>query len=159
MPRKRNDLRSATKIKMEQIVRLQVLDKTNDEIGAVMGMTAGSVAELINHREYASLRDRYIERMYGPVDAMIEQRKASVIMEDAAPDAAEVLGELIYSPDEVTQRLAATAILDRSGHGPIARKAVKVRHELDPVSAALLREAMQEADAIKVVDVEVVEDA
>jgi len=156
MARRRNALRSVTRLKMEQVIRLQMLDKSNEEIAAVMGMTAGSVAELISHKDYEELRDKYVAKTYGPVDKLIETRKASTILDEAAPDAAEALAGLLDSEDEVTVRIASTAILDRTGHGPIQRKAVKHRHEIDPVTAKLLTEAMREAD---VIDVEPVDEA
>lgn len=134
---------------MEQVIRLQMLDKSNEEIAAVMSMTAGSVAELINHPEYAKLRDKYVEKTYGAVDQVIETRKATTILEEAAPDAAEALATLLDSDDEITRRISATAILDRTGHGPIQRKAVKHRYEIDPVTAKLLTQAMREADVIE----------
>ena len=143
---------------MEQVIRLQMLDKTNEEIAAVMCMTAGSIAELIKHPQYDELRDRYVTKTYGALDKVIETRKAQTILDDTAEDAADVLADLLMSDDEVTQRISATAILDRTGHGPIQRKAVKHRHELDPVTAKLLGDAMREADSI-VVEVEVVDDA
>lgn len=143
-------LLSRTKIKLAQIVRLEVLDKTPSEIAASCGMTEGSLSELTKHPEYASVRDKYLEKMYGPIDGVIKERKANVILEDNAADAADVLAGLLYSPDEVTQRLAATAVLDRAGHGPIQRKASRVRHELDPVMAEMLVTALRESDQAKV---------
>lgn len=118
-------------------------------------MSESTLSELIKHPEYGAVRDKYMEKLYGPIDGVIKEKKASVILDEAAPDAAEVLAGLIYSEDEVTQRLSATAVLDRTGHGPIQRKASRVRHELDPVMAQMLVTALKESDvtAVKVIDI------
>ncbi len=150
MARERKQLLSRTKIKLAQIVRLEVLDRSPSEIAATCGISESTLSELIKHREYGIVRDKYLEKLYGPTDDVIKERKANVILEATAADAADVLADLIYSPDEVTQRLAATAVLDRAGHGPIQRKASRVRHELDPVMAQMLVTALRESDQAKV---------
>ena len=165
MARERKSLQSHTRMRLHQIVRLEAMDKKPEEIAASLGITVGSLAELTRHPEYEKVREKYLNKLYGPIDNQIAERKANVILDENAADAAEVLADLLYSQDEVTQRLAATAVLDRTGHGPIQRKAARVRHEIDPVTAQLLRDAMLEADGVKrkgngsdgVIDVEVKE--
>lgn len=157
MARPRKELRSATKLKLEQIIRYQMLDHTVEQIAEALGMTAGNVTDLIRHKDYETIRTQYVEKCFGPVDGVIQARKANVILEDTAGDAADALAEILRdTDDEVSKRLTATAILDRSGFGPIQRKAVKARLELDPVSAKLLSDAMVDADKAKqaIIDVE-----
>ena len=162
MPRERKNLQSHTRMKLHQIVRLEALDKRPEEIAASIGITVGSLAELTGHPLYGEVRDKYLDKLYGPIDNQIVARKANQVLDSQSTDAAEVLGELLYSTDEVTQRLTATAILDRTGYGPIQRKATRVRHEIDPITAQLLRDAMVEADGAvkpKTIEAEVVENA
>ncbi len=156
MARERKQLLSRTKIKLQQIVRLEVLEKSPAEIAAACGITESTLSELIKHPEYGVVRDKYMEKLYGPIDGVIKERKANVILDDTAADAADVLADLIYSNDEVTARISATAVLDRTGHGPIQRKAVRTRHELDPVAISMLKTALLEASKakVKVIDAE-----
>ena len=158
MPRERKKLNSATKLKLEQIVRLEMLGKSVEEIALSVGLSPHSIAELTNHAEYSAVRTRYVEDIYEPVDALIQDRKAQTILDEAAPSAAIALTHLVHSEDEVTSRLSATAVLDRTGHSPIQRKATKVRHEFDPVTMQLMKNAMKESDTSEIIDVEV-EDA
>jgi len=152
MARHRKKLRPATRLKLQQIVRLAALDRPPEQIAALLGMTVGNVTDLMNHPEYRSLEREYTKDLYAPIDAVVEKRAAQRIMEDAAPDAAEALAALLYDMDPSERRRAATAILDRSGHGPIQRKAVLKRIELDPVSASLIKDAMTESVVEEVTD-------
>lgn len=145
MARPRNTLRSATKLKLEHIIRLELVGKATREIAASLGMTAGTIRELTRHPEYAQVRQRMLTRVYGAVDEGIV-RRASEVLEEAAPHAADTLVGLLASDDEVTRRLSATAVLDRTGHGPIQRRAVRQRIELDPAVVQLLRDAMRESE-------------
>ena len=145
MPRKRKKLRPSTRLKLQQIIRLAALGRETDQIAVLLGMTDGNVTDLMNHPEYRKLERSYVEKMYGPIDGVIQKQSAQHIIEDAAPDAAEALAALLYDEDPSERRRAAIAVLDRSGHGPIQRKATLKRIELDPVSASLLRDAMQES--------------
>jgi hypothetical protein len=138
-------------------VRLEVLGQEPDEIAAALGMTKGSVTELTKHPEYEKVRDEYLTKMYQRTDEMIAERKAGPILDEAAPDAAERLADLVFSQDEVTARIAATAVLDRTGHGPIQRKATKVRHELDPIAVELLRKGLEAAGKAKQLKGEVID--
>ncbi len=153
MARPRYNLRSSTKLKLQRIVRLELLGQTPKEIAPQLDLKPDSVRELMRHPEYQQLRNTALERAFAPVDAEI-QRRAGEVLEHAAPDAAEALVELLNEGDCVTRRLSATAILDRSGHGPIQRRAVRHRHELDPDVVRRLTEAMRVCDAI---DIDVIE--
>lgn len=154
MARVRGKLTSATKMKLEHIVRLEMIGKSVEEIGISVGMSSNTIHELTRHPEYAALRGTYVRDVYKPVDELIKRQKASTILEEAAPDAAIALMELLnVEDDNVTRRLAARDILDRSGHGPIQRKVSKVRHEFDPVTLGLIRDAMKESDTTDVIDV------
>lgn len=147
MARPRKKLQSRTKLKLERIVRMELLGWSTRQIAAELRMQPASVRELIRHPEYARAREKGIERAYAGVDAEIK-RRAGEVLEAAAPDAAAELAALLVSEDEVQRRQAATAILDRSGHGPIRRKAVRQRAELDPNAIRLLQEAMQESNLV-----------
>ena len=155
MARKRGKLQAGTKLKLEQIVRLQAIDKAPAEIASLMGMDVATVQDLMSTPEYSVLSKEYIGIVYANFDKMVEKRNAGFLMDHASPDAAEALLALIHNDDPVQRRLAAIAILDRSGHGPVQRRAVRVRHELDPATAALLGGALREANTI---DVEAIED-
>jgi hypothetical protein len=157
MARKRNKLRAATRLKLQQIVRLYHAGKGVEEIAMLLGETIGNVTDLTNHQEYRKLEAEYADKLYKPVDSMLQQRNAQRIMEDVSPDAAEALAALLFDEDPTERRRAATAILDRSGHGPIQRRAILKRLELDPVSAKLLSEAMKDA-VVEEIEAEVVND-
>lgn len=154
MARKRLKLQAATKLKLEQIVRLQAINRAPQEMASLMGMDVATINDLMATDDFRVLQKEYTSVIYANFDKMVENRNAGFLMEHAAPDAAEALLALLSDDDSVTRRLSAVAILDRSGHGPIQRRAVRHRHELDPVSAALLGKAMQESNAI---DVEAIE--
>lgn len=172
MGRKRTTTRSATELKMEEIARWQMLNKPVPEIAQLMGMTEGGVTEIIRHPRYREIRQPLVDKTFEPVDEMIKQRKADVMMEAAAPDAAEALIALLdrkeqivgpdgrvheVEPSMTDKRLAATAILDRAGYGPIQRKAVRQRIELDPMLAKMFAAAMSES-TVRTIEAEVVED-
>ena len=154
MARKRNKLTPSTRMKIEQIVRMSAIDKAPKEIASLMGMAEATVVDLMGTEEYRVLAKEYTGHIYANYDQMVEKRNAGFLMEEAAPDAAEALLALLHDVDPVQRRLSATAVLDRSGHGPVQRRAVRVRHDLDPVSAALLADAMRGAN---IVDVEAIE--
>lgn len=154
MARKRKELTSATRGKIEQIVRLQAVNKTPKDIGSLLGMAEATVTDLMSTSEYRTLQKEYLGHVYANFDRMVEKRNAGFLLEEAAPDAAEALLALLHDQDPVQRRLASTAVLDRSGHGPVQRRAVRVRHDLDPVSAALLADAMKGSN---IVDVEAIE--
>lgn len=155
MPRKRGKLTSASKLKMEHILRLEMLGKSVAEIALEVGLAPNTVHELTGHEDYDRLRASYVGEVYAPADRIIQERKVGTILEEAAPEAADALAELLQVEDDnVTKRLAATAILDRAGFGPIQRKAVKHQHGLDPVTISLLKEAMAESDTSEIIDVE-----
>jgi len=155
MARKRNKLQAATRLKLEQIVRLQALNQAPQEIASLMNMDVATVTDLMGTDDFKTLQKEYTAVIYKNFDKMVEKRNAGFLMEHASPDAAEALVSLLHNEDVVQKRLAAVAILDRSGHGPVQRRAVRHRHELDPASAALLGGALRESN---VIDVEAIED-
>lgn len=154
MARNRGKLHAATRQKLQQIVRLQAVDKAPSEIASLMGMSVATVQDLMSTDDYRQLHERYLGEIYQNFDKMVEKRNAGFLMEQASPDAAEALIALIHSDDEVQKRLAAIAVLDRAGHGPVQRRAVKHRHELDPATVALLGGAMKES---KTIDIDAIE--
>ncbi len=127
---------------------MEILGQTPREIAVEIGLQPDTIRELIRLPQYSTVRERALDRVYAPVDAEI-RRRVGETLERLAPDAAQVLADLIHSPDEVTARIAATAVLDRVGHGPIRRRAVRQRHELDAVTVALLTEALRESNMAK----------
>ena len=135
------------------------MGKSHVEMAAMVGLAPGTVGEIVSTPEYKERREKYADKIFGGVDQLIETRKAQTILDDAAPNAADALIELLESEDDVTKRITATAILDRTGHSPIQRKAVKHRIELDPALAGLLKEALEESAEARagVIDVEVEE--
>lgn len=154
MARTRKALTPSTRMKIEAIVRMSAIDKAPKEIATLMGMAEATVVDLMGSAEYRALAKEYVGHVYANYDKMVEKRNAGFLMEEAAPDAAEALLALLHDDDPVQRRLSATAVLDRSGHGPVQRRAVRVRHDLDPVSAALLADAMKGSN---IVDVEAIE--
>lgn len=155
MARKRGKLQTATKLKLEQIVRFQAIDKAPAEIASLMGMDVSTIQDLMSTEDYHALVKEYTGIVYANFDKMVEKRNAGFLMDHASPDAAEALLALIHNDDPVQRRLAAIAILDRSGHGPVQRRAVRVRHEIDPATAKLLRGALHDVNTI---DIEAIED-
>lgn len=150
MARERKQLTPHTRMKLEQIVRLQLADKPTEEIATLLNMRPTSVAELMRHPEYETVRNRVVDKVYEPMDKMLATRKANVLLEEAAPDAAEALIALLHSADEMVVERSSKAILDRAGYGPVQRKAMKVRHEIDPATAKLIRDAMNESTVVEV---------
>jgi len=143
-------------MKMQQIVRLAIADKTTEEIASIMGLSTDSINELMTHPSFAVIEEKAVGLAYSLGDEMLARRKANVILEECAPDAAEALVALLRSDDDVTKRQAATNILDRAGFGPIQRKAIRAKLELDPVAARLLKDAFEESRITNatIVDVE-----
>jgi hypothetical protein len=170
MGRPRREVTALTELKLEKIVRWQLLDQSTAQIAANLGCSEDSVQEMIRHPKYREIRDRLVPQAFSLVDETIKTRKASQILDDASKEAAFALVELLQQrrpkvgeDGEIKQeglnatdvRLTATAILDRAGFGPVQRKAIKQRIELDPVMAQMFAAAMREADKAKtVVDVE-----
>lgn len=166
MARPRSEITVATELKLEQIVRMQLLGHTTESIASAMNLSPGTIAELIRHRKYREVKDRIVPQVYADVDKQIAQRKASEILDDLAPTAAIALQELLAARDQKTKikdpitgelvevdklspmdiRLTATAVLDRAGYGPVQRRAIKQRVELDPVTANIFAQALKEAD-------------
>lgn len=126
-------------------MRLQLLGATPRQIADDLGMQPASIRELIRHREYAAVRERVLERAYAGVDAEI-QRQATEILKECSAEAALVLTEQLQSDDPITRYRAAVAVLDRTGYGPVKRKAVRQRLEMDPAMADVLREALSAVD-------------
>ena len=132
-------------------------DKSPEEIAMLLGGTVGEITDLMNHEDYRALESEYVKEMYGPVDALVQQHNAGRLIEEAAPDAAEALIALLYDMDPSERRRAATAVLDRAGHGPIQKKAIAKRITLDPVLAKLMSEAMRES-SVEALEAEIVDD-
>lgn len=161
MGRPKREITLASELKIEQIVRLQLMDKGVNEIAEDLGLDPYTVTEYTRTPAYREIRDKILGSIYGPIDDSIRDRKASAILEGAAPAAAEALAEMLNARkgvkdkegeweqlplDPVDTRLVATAILDRSGYGPVQRRAIKARLEMDPITARLFARAMEEAD-------------
>lgn len=152
-----------TEMKIEQLVRYQLLDKTVTEICDLMGLGEQRINELCRHPYYREVRDRLVGQVYKPLDEAITYRKASQILEDASSDAAEALVQLLkmrdgetgedgtwHRPplDPVDVRLTATAVLDRAGCGPIQRRAIRQRIEMDPATVALFAASIRESQRL-----------
>jgi len=145
MSDKARDLRSATFFKMEEIARWQALHQPIDKIAQMMNMSPDAVSRLVAHRDYKQVQARITGIIYGEVDKKIADRKASVMLEDAAPDAAATLISLLDVGLPPDRRQVATAILDRAGCGPIQKRAIRQRIEFDPMTMGLLRLALLES--------------
>lgn len=174
MGRPKRELTAATELKIEQIVRLQLMDRSTEEIAQELGLAPYTVSDLLRTRKYREMRDRIVGQIYGPIDTRIQEKKASAILEGAAPEAAGALVELLNARkgkkdakgeweqlplDPVDVRLVASAVLDRAGYGPVQRRAIKQRIEMDPITARLFAHAIAEADQGKsVVEAEIIED-
>ncbi len=141
----RVELRSLTLMKLNKIVRLQALNRSVQEIATTLECSDDEIRDLIKHPSYARLRDRYMEKMYKPTDEYLRSATANTILMEAAPDAAVTLDAMLDSDDDVTRRLAAQAILDRTGHGPIHRKVEHRKVGFDPVTADLFLRVVKEA--------------
>lgn len=175
MARPRNEVLAITQLKLEQIVRFQLMDLGTSDIAERMGLAPDTISELIRTKAYRETRDRIVGKVYANIDKVIEHRKAAVILEEASGEAAEALVELLRARDgtapvvdeetgalvaegrppmdPVDTRLVAAAILDRAGYGPVQRKAIRARVELDPVTAKLFATALKEqGNLTKVID-------
>jgi len=159
--RPKKEIALSSELKIEQIVRLQLMDRDVNEIAADLGLAPYTVTELTRTRKYREIRDRVLGSIYGPIDSQIRDRKASAILDEAAPEAAAALAEMLAGRkgkrdlageweelplDAVDVRLVSTAILDRAGYGPVQRRAIRQRLEMDPITARLFARAMNEAD-------------
>jgi len=149
-------IRSGTVFKMEEIARWQALGHSVDQIARVMNMTPDAVSRLVAHSDYRPIQEKVTAKVYGHVDQTIAQRKANVMLEEAAPDAAVALIALLEEGLPGDKRQAATAILDRAGYGPIQKRAVRQRIEFDPMTMSILRLALLETS--ETVDAEVLDD-
>jgi len=153
--------RSATVLRAEEIVRWQMLGKTIDDIAISLNMAPNSVSEITRTDAYVQARKRLVDTTYEEVDQAIKHRKADEMLSDAAGNAAQALVELLdrtemlIGPDGSTvevpmsaqdTRLAATAILDRAGFGPIQRKMVRQTFALDPMLEKMFTAAMSESE-------------
>jgi len=146
MARKRAALRSRTLLTLERILRMEMLNWDTAQIASNLALAPATVAELVKTPEYKKRRDQYCNKMFKAVDTDIARRTTQTVLDDIAPDAADALAELLFSEDEVTRRQTAVAVLDRTGHSPIQRKASVKRIELDPVMAALLQKSLMAAN-------------
>lgn len=108
-------------------------------------MTPEAVSRLVGHRAYREVQEKVGARLYDSVDTALTNRKANVMLEEAAPQAAEALIALLGEGFAADKRQTATAILDRAGFGPIQKRAIRQRIEFDPMTMGLLRIAMLES--------------
>lgn len=160
---------SSTEVVLHEILRWQMLGKTIKEIAALMNCGERRITTATQSPRYKVLQSQYLDETYAPVDTAIKARRANVMLEEASADAAEALIELLNAKQQVLtaegqlvevdispsdKRLTATAILDRAGFGPMQRKTVNKRVELDPMLAKLMYAALVES---RVVDAEVVD--
>lgn len=139
------ELRTQTFFKLQEIARWQALGQSIEQIAKNMNMTPEAVSRLASHRSYAAVQQQVSAKLYEHVDKGISDRKANVMLEAAAPQAAEALIALLDKGFAADQRQTATAILDRAGYGPIQKRAIRQRIEFDPMTAALLRVALLES--------------
>jgi len=144
---KSRELRSQTFFKLQEIARWQALGQSIEAIAKSMNMTPEAVSRLVAHKSYAVVQQQLGTKLYAHVDQTIADRKANVMLEKAAPDAAETLIALLHEGFAGDKRQTATAILDRAGFGPIQKRAIRQRIEFDPMTMALLRMALLESGA------------
>lgn len=170
MKRRSANRKNKTVYTMHEIARLQALHKTVAEISEIVGLGEETVVSYLQDPQYEVIRDKVIGESFALVDEHLKMRKVSVILDDAAPDASDALIELLQATrvklgedgrlvggDPVEARLTACAILDRAGWGPVQRRAIRARVELDPALAHLFKQALKESALPgEVVDVEVV---
>jgi hypothetical protein len=142
---KSRELRTQSYFKMQEIARWQALGQSIDQIAKNMQMTPETVSRLAAHKESARMRADIGAKMYEHVDRTMADRKANVMLEEAAPQAAEALIALLGEGFASDKRQTATAILDRAGFGPIQKRAIRQRIEFDPVTMGLLRTALLES--------------
>ena len=88
MARARLKLQARSLVKVEQIIRFELMGKSRAEIAELMGMAVCSISELARHPEANRLRQALNERIYAPIDEEIRQRKANEVLHEASPDAA-----------------------------------------------------------------------
>lgn len=141
------EIRSQTFFKLQEIARWQALDQSIDQIARNMRMTPETVSRLVSHKSYADVQKQLGKQLYAHVDQTISDRKANVMLETAAPDAAQALIGLLSEGFAADKRQTATAILDRAGFGPIQKRAIRQRIEFDPMTLALLRVALLESNS------------
>jgi len=135
-----------TAYRMEQIARLRALGMTIAEVARHMELSKTTIEKLTVTEEYEKISARMREKAFEQVDALIQQRKAMEILEDCSGEAAEALVRILRdTDDDVERRMAATAILDRAGYGPVQRRAIRQRIELDPVMAKVFKDALAES--------------
>lgn len=139
------ELRSQTYFKLEEIARWQALGQSIEQIARQMQMTPEAISRLVAHKSYASVQAKVGERLYSNIDKTLANRKANVMLEEAAPQAAEALISLLGEGFASDKRQVATAILDRAGFGPIQKRAIRSRIEFDPMTMGLLRMALLES--------------
>lgn len=139
------ELRTQTFFKLQEIARWQALGQSIEQIARHMNTTPETVSRLVAHRSYPAVQQQLGNKLYEHVDKGIADRKANVMLEQAAPQAAEALIALLDKGFAADQRQTATAILDRAGYGPIQKRAIRQRIEFDPMTAALLRVALLES--------------
>ena len=139
------ELRSQTFFKLEEIARWQALGQSIDQIAKQMDMTPETVSRLVGHKAYRDVQARIGAQLYESVDKTMMARKANVMLEEAAPQAAEALIALLGEGFAADKRQTATAILDRAGFGPIQKRAIRQRIEFDPMTMGLLRMALLES--------------
>jgi DNA-binding MarR family transcriptional regulator len=144
---KSRELRTQTFFKLEEIARWQALGQSVEQIARHMDMTPETVSRLVGHKAYRDVQARVGARLYESVDKTLTDRKANVMLEAAAPQAAEALIALLGEGFAADKRQTATAILDRSGYGPIQKRAIRQRIEFDPMTMGLLRLALLESGA------------
>jgi hypothetical protein len=165
---KRQATRSATEIKMQEIARWQSLDKSIDEIAILMNMTADGITQIVRKPDYRLIRQALTSATFAEVDQRIKERKADVMLHEASADAASMLIDLLNRKEQVVTesgaiveadpsirdlRMVSTAILDRAGYGPIQRKTIKAKIEMDPVLAKILKAALDESAIEAAIDV------
>jgi hypothetical protein len=138
------ELRTQTFFKLEEIARWQALGQSIEQIARQMNTTPETVSRLVSHKSYPAVQAKLGAKLYEHVDRSIANRKANVMLEEAAPHAAEALISLLGEGFASDKRQVATAILDRAGFGPIQKRAVRQRIEFDPMTMGLLRMALLE---------------
>jgi len=139
------ELRTQTFFKLEEIARWQALGQSIEQIARQMDMTPEAVSRLAGHRSYKEVQARVGAKLYESVDKTMTARKANVMLEESAPQAAEALIALLGEGFAADKRQTATAILDRAGFGPIQKRAIRQRIEFDPMTMGLLRMALLES--------------
>lgn len=148
------ELRTSSIFKLEEIARWEALGQSRDQIAKFMDLSPDTVQRLMQNKAYRGVQAKIASVMYEKVDGAIKERKANVMLEEAAPDAAAALIGLLAEGLPGDRRQAATAVLDRAGFGPIQKRAVKAQVQFDPMTMAMLRVALLESDIADGDDVE-----